>query len=356
MRPASIFERSSTSLMRRSRCLPLTWMSVSGSLMSGGISPYSSSRIISVKPRMAFIGVRSSWLMLARKSDLARLACSSLRLSERNASAACFCSASSRASSRLVSFSRAASAPNSSRFVTRTVPAKWPAATSLRYAEAACTGRMNAHEMTKPPDEGQQDGGHRQRPHRHERAAVGHVDAGPLRSHGLVLLVHDELHLLVDRAVQRVLARELQAQRGVDLAVAHEVGDVGDHRHRLLLAGPDLLDDLALGLGGGLLDADERVVEAVVLSQDIGQGRLVAHEEGHAGQVHLHGQRVLQLVRPRHALVGDVQLVGVLGHAPDVKMRHDEVDLGPGQPRRGRAVRGRSGLSRLCDRPPRSPP
>ena len=86
MRPASIFERSSTSLMRRSRCLPLTWMSDSGSLMSGGISPYSSSRIISVKPRMAFIGVRSSWLMLARKADLARLACSSLRLSERKAS------------------------------------------------------------------------------------------------------------------------------------------------------------------------------------------------------------------------------------------------------------------------------
>ena len=30
MRPASILERSSTSLMRRSRCRPLCWMSVSG--------------------------------------------------------------------------------------------------------------------------------------------------------------------------------------------------------------------------------------------------------------------------------------------------------------------------------------
>ena len=33
-----------------------------------------------MKPRMAFIGVRSSWLTLARKRDFASLACSSERL------------------------------------------------------------------------------------------------------------------------------------------------------------------------------------------------------------------------------------------------------------------------------------
>ena len=59
-------------------------MSDTGSWISGGISPYSPSRIISVKPRIAFIGVRSSWLMLARKLDLARLACSSSALSTRS--------------------------------------------------------------------------------------------------------------------------------------------------------------------------------------------------------------------------------------------------------------------------------
>ena len=31
------------------------------------------------------------------------------------------------------------------------MPPKRPAATSLRNAEARCTGTMTAHEMTKPP-------------------------------------------------------------------------------------------------------------------------------------------------------------------------------------------------------------
>ena len=272
MRPASIFERSSTSLMRRSRCLPLTWMSDSGSLMSGGISPYSSSRIISVKPRMAFIGVRSSWLMLARKADLARLACSSLRLSERKRRRRLLLLGVQprQLTARLVQ-------PGGQR--AELVAVRHPHGAGEVAGRHVAQVRVGGlHRQDERPrddeaaDERDQDGGHRQGPHGHERASVGHLHAGPLGPHGLVLLVHDESHLLVDRTVQRVLARELQAQRGVDLAVAHQVGDVGDHRHRLLLAGPDLLDDLALGLGGRLLDADEGVVEAVVLSQDIRPG------------------------------------------------------------------------------------
>ena len=39
MRPASILERSRTLLMRRKRCFPLFWMSVSGSFRSGGTVP-----------------------------------------------------------------------------------------------------------------------------------------------------------------------------------------------------------------------------------------------------------------------------------------------------------------------------
>ena len=39
MRPASILERSRTSLMRRSRCRPLCCMSVSGRRSSSEISP-----------------------------------------------------------------------------------------------------------------------------------------------------------------------------------------------------------------------------------------------------------------------------------------------------------------------------
>ena len=44
-----------------------------------------------------------------------------------------------------------ASAPKSSRFGTTIVPPKRPAATSLRKSCAARTGRMNDHEITKPP-------------------------------------------------------------------------------------------------------------------------------------------------------------------------------------------------------------
>ncbi len=73
MRPASIFEKSSTSSMMRSsepaelRMVPTIrfWRSLSGSRSSS-----------SAVPRTPFIGVRISWLMVARKVDLAWLAAS----------------------------------------------------------------------------------------------------------------------------------------------------------------------------------------------------------------------------------------------------------------------------------------
>ena len=48
-------------------------------------------------PITAFIGVRISWLMLARKSLLARLAASAASLAARSSSATRFCSVTSRA-------------------------------------------------------------------------------------------------------------------------------------------------------------------------------------------------------------------------------------------------------------------
>src|SRR2546427_3738277 len=150
-RPASIFDRSSTSLMRRSRWRPFVWISVSGSRRAAGTSPYSSSSMSSVNPRIALRGVRSSWLMFARNSDLARLACDRRSLRPRSASAATRCSSSSRRSSRLIQFICSASAPKSSRFGTTIVPPNRPSATSLRKPCAARTAKMNDHEITKPP-------------------------------------------------------------------------------------------------------------------------------------------------------------------------------------------------------------
>src|SRR5205814_837828 len=79
--PASILEKSSRSLMRSSRLSaadltvfkPCRWPS------SKGVSSTSS-----VMPIMAFIGVRISWLTLAKKSSLARLAASAASLAWRS--------------------------------------------------------------------------------------------------------------------------------------------------------------------------------------------------------------------------------------------------------------------------------
>ncbi len=72
--PASTFERSRMSLIRSRRCFPLEWI-VFRYFLGSFCLPYPR-RKTSVKPRMAFIGVRISWLMLARKSLFAWLAAS----------------------------------------------------------------------------------------------------------------------------------------------------------------------------------------------------------------------------------------------------------------------------------------
>ena len=83
--PASILEKSRMSLMIASRCMaaPDTLSSCCNCLVLSG-----SRRIRCVRPMMAFIGVRISWLMLARNELLARLALSATSLAWRSASAA----------------------------------------------------------------------------------------------------------------------------------------------------------------------------------------------------------------------------------------------------------------------------
>src|SRR6266404_5325316 len=78
--PASIFERSSTSLMRPRRWLPARCTRCSGSCAFSVPKRAALLTIISVKPMMALSGVRSSWLMLARNCDLRSLASASCLL------------------------------------------------------------------------------------------------------------------------------------------------------------------------------------------------------------------------------------------------------------------------------------
>ena len=84
-RPASIFEKSRMSSMRRSSVLPERPM----------ISRYSRCSSVSVVldrrlviPSTPFIGVRNSWLMIARKSLLLRAACSACSRANRSVSSA----------------------------------------------------------------------------------------------------------------------------------------------------------------------------------------------------------------------------------------------------------------------------
>ena len=70
--PDSIFAMSRMSLISASRCSPLRLM-IRTYFMCFGASSGSRSRSCE-KPRIAFIGVRISWLMLARKALFARLA------------------------------------------------------------------------------------------------------------------------------------------------------------------------------------------------------------------------------------------------------------------------------------------
>ena len=81
--PASIFEKSRMSLINASRDSPdlRTMVRYSRCSSVSGVSSASS-----VMPMMAFIGVRISWLMFARKPLLARLAASAASLAFCNSS------------------------------------------------------------------------------------------------------------------------------------------------------------------------------------------------------------------------------------------------------------------------------
>ena len=72
--PASILIRSRISFINSSRWCPVLLMSFTDSQhLSFGSLPYTSCDNASENPRIAFIGVLSSWLILARNSDFAWL-------------------------------------------------------------------------------------------------------------------------------------------------------------------------------------------------------------------------------------------------------------------------------------------
>ena len=92
---------------------------------------------------IAFSGVRSSCDMLARNSDLCRLAASS--------------SVYSRRSSSFIRLTFAASAPSSSRFSTSTCPEKSPDAIAASRASIRWIGPITDHDEDEPEQEREDD-------------------------------------------------------------------------------------------------------------------------------------------------------------------------------------------------------
>ena len=192
-------------------------------------------------------------------------------------------------------FMFSASAPNSSRLGMLTVTPKLPAATWLRNSCASRTGRMNDHEITNPKSiasTDREDG--EARHHEAERRLAASACAEPRHARLLRATTCRTCPSIFrysgsSRVVERV-------HGVVDLALADEVRDVRDHRHRVVLRRPDLLDQRALVGRRRRLDAGERVVEAVVLAKDLRDRRFVLEHERHRRVVHLQRERVLDLL------------------------------------------------------------
>ena len=161
------------------------------------------------------------------------------------------------------------------------------------------------------PEQGDGDGDGGEARHHLQRVAVGGLDTAPERGHPRFLGGDEPTHEPFDLPVTRLLPCAERRHRVGDPSVAEGVGDVGDDRHGVLLRRADVLDERALLGSRGRLEPRERVVEPVVLAQDPTHGVLVLGEERHGGEVHLHRERVLDLPRPPHALVGLIEQVGL---------------------------------------------
>mmetsp|Transcript_3280 Transcript_3280/g.11534 ORF Transcript_3280/g.11534 Transcript_3280/m.11534 type:complete len:246 (-) Transcript_3280:425-1162(-) len=127
--PASMLATSSTSLISSSRCRPESRISCSLACWPAGT--VESICISWVKPRMAFSGVRNSWLIVARKRPLAWLAASARSLASLSSAVR------SATSSSRCSRWRASSASASRRSeMSLTMPSmrRWPPSASTQCA------------------------------------------------------------------------------------------------------------------------------------------------------------------------------------------------------------------------------
>ena len=174
---------------------------------------------------MALSGVRSSWLMLARNSDLARLACSSWALSaparlRRRAAAR----RGARALAHVVELlaERAELVAVAARRCAAEVVRRPPRSASRC---ASRTGRMNDHEMTKPHSHASSDGDTASAAVGDHRIAIRRGNVCPAGASCRSCSPWTRLATRRgDLAVEGLLMREQVGSDIADVAVANRVG------------------------------------------------------------------------------------------------------------------------------------
>src|SRR5262245_8269524 len=285
IRPASILERSRMSLMRDSRCWPEAWMSFRYSACLSLSSPNSRSFSTSEKPMTALSGVRSSWDMLARNSDLCRLAASSwalLSAISRNRRAFWMASADCVAKVRRRSTVAGGNSPGALRFTAKP-PRRWPSRDDGHGDERANSGpeeSLARPALVRPRhlDVRYLNGleGDGRLPHHAlplaDRRAAGHHSGGPGRCpleellRSLVVLEDRpaieprELHGPRHDGGEHRLQIERRADRLADLA---ERGELPDRARQLLRPRLQLLEQ------ADVLDRDHRLVGKGLEQRDL---------------------------------------------------------------------------------------
>jgi hypothetical protein len=128
---------------------------------------------------------------------------------------------------------------------------------------------------------------------------------------------------LFDAPVQRILLVLLQPHGIRDFTVANQICNIRDGGQRVSLGGANALDQLYLfGLRGLLPSAPERIVESVVLAENVFDRRLASQQQSHGGVVHLHRESVLDVLGPMHPLVSFIQELALTRHFRDRLQAH----------------------------------
>ena len=173
---------------------------------------------------------------------------------------------------------------------------KLPAATSTEEALRLPHGkyeRPRDHEAAEP---GEKHRAHREDGRQDQGCAIGGIDVVAQPGHSALLRLDELSDAHRDVVVEALQAIEKRSRHGAELAIPDRIGHVGHRGHRVVLRGADLLDETVL-LGRRLrLQARERAVEAVVLAQDPRDRGLLLRKQRECGEVHLSGQRILDLL------------------------------------------------------------